>query len=192
MSKTLYYDVDGVLLDFTGPFVNFWNEGLKQNLWTGNVFSNNPDTWAFGLRNGIDDMKELNRVLDIFHKSHDHLPILHPDIAEILSDLKTRHRIELVTAYPDAKKRLDNLLHHELSFDVLSCNVNDKVTHVRKSEQQGNEVVAIFEDGPHHLDKFLPHYPGKLWAPSQWKYLESYKNDSRIRFYDSPHEWKEL
>lgn len=192
MSGTLYYDVDGVLLDFTGPFVDYWNAGLEGRLWIGSKLEKNPNTWNFGLKYGVDDMKEVNKALDEFHRIHDHLPIMHKDIPNILNELKSIYKIELVTAYPDEKKRIENLLHHNLPYDRLICNINDKLSHIKESENNGAEVVAIFEDGPHHLNKLLTYYDNKVWAPGCWKYLEPYKNDSRVRLYETPHEWKTL
>lgn len=192
INKTIYFDVDGVILDFTGPFSKFWNTGLQEKCWIGNVFSDNPDTWAFGLRPGIDDETELNKALHEFHQTHDHLPLLHPDIVTIMSELKQQYKIELVTAYPNAQKRLGNLMHHNLPYDVLSCGIIDKAAHIQAREREGDIVVAIFEDAPHHLGRYLPHYSDKLWAPSHWNYLSHMKDNKRIRFYDSPREWKEL
>lgn len=173
MSGTLYYDVDGyltsqVLLSIIGMLDQKKDYGLATN------------TWNFGLQYGIDDTKEVNKALDEFHRIHDHLPIMHKDIPNILNELKSMYKIELVTAYPDEKKRIENLLHHSLSYDTLICNVNDKLSHIK--------AIAIFEDGTtqsHHLDKLLAHYDNKVWAPGYWRYLEPYKNDSRVRLYET-------
>jgi len=190
--QTLFLDVDGVLLDFTGPFADFWNRGLQLNRWIGEPIDNNPKTWSFGYCRGIDDMSEIDRANASFNDEHDHLPLIHPDISEILSDLQNRFTIELVTAYPNQEKRVSNLLHHQLPFDKITCDVHNKLGHIQESEKNGSIVVAIFEDGPHHLEKMMPHYGGKIWAPSRWNYLKPLMTDERIRFYDSPYEWKQL
>lgn len=46
-----------------------------------------------------------------------------------------------------------NLLHHSLQCNKLVCKVNDKLEHIKESENQGANVIAIFEDGSHHIDK---------------------------------------
>lgn len=61
---------------------------------------------------GIDGMNEVNKALEEFHRIHDHLPVMHEDIPEILSELKSKYIVEIVTAYPDEKSR--NLLHCRL------------------------------------------------------------------------------
>lgn len=166
---TLYYDVDGILLDFVGPFVEYWNEGLKKKKWNGKLFDKNPETWTFGLRNGIDDMSEMNKAIEEFH---DYLPVMHGDISKILKELKSRYRIELITAYPDESKRIENLRNHNIPYDKLTCNINDKLSYIQEREKFGDQVVAIFEDGPYHLERFLPYYGNKLWAPNYWNHIK--------------------
>lgn len=190
--KTIFFDIDGVLLDFSGPFVEYWNNGLKQNLWKGKELERNNDTWAFGYRAGIDDMTDLNRALKSFHDIHEHLPVIHDDISPILSELKGKYKIHMVTAYPNIIKRIDNLAHHDLPYDSLTCGVKNKLAHIQEKEHEGHEVVAIIEDGPQHLEMLLPHYPNKLWAPREWNYLNDLKHDTRINFYDSPTEWLKI
>lgn len=192
MSKTLFYDVDGVLLDFTGPFINYWNESLLESKWKGKQLDKNPETWAFGLYHDKDDMKEINRALAEFHVIHDHLPMMHEDIVSILTELKSKYIIELVSAYPDQKKRIENLAFHNIPYDKLVCNVNNKLDYIRGREHEGVEVIAIFEDAPHHLNSFLPFYFNKIWAPNYWNYLHPYKNETKIKLYNTPHEWKNL
>lgn len=63
----------------------------------------------------------------------------------------------MVTAYPHEQRRIANLLHHKLPYDKLTCGAHDKITHIQNREREGAQVVAIFEDGPHNLDKYLPH-----------------------------------
>lgn len=189
MCETLYYDVDGVLLDFCGPFADFWNKGAEEKLWKGDNIEKNPLTWNFGLNY---DIKDTAEALDEFHRIHEHLPVMHEDLPSILDKLKCKYRIELVTAYPNENKRIKNLLHHNLPYDKLTCGVTDKLSYIKECESNGATVVAIFEDGPHHLEAFLPHYANKIWAPRCWKYLAPYENDSRIRLYETPHEWMTL
>ena len=187
--ETLYYDVDGVLLDFSLAFADYWNEGVKTGIWKGNEIDKNPNTWSFGYQYGIDDMTELNRALEIFHETHDHLQLVDPNIPRILNRLRKRYNIELVSSYPNENKRVQNLLHHKIPYNILSCNVHDKVDHIRKREDNGYKVVAIFEDGPHHLEKLLPYYGGKIWSPGHWNYLIPMKHHTGIRFYISSCEW---
>lgn len=189
---TLFYDVDGVLLDFTGPFAEYWNKGVDQGCWVGEPISVNPETWCFGYKPDVDDMTELYRVMYIFHEVHEHLPLMHEEIIQVLEVLKSKYTIELVTAYPNETKRVSNLLYHKLPYDKVVCNVKDKLSYIQDREKDGATVVAIFEDGPHHLDKLLPLYSGRIWAPNHWNYLDRFKGDSRIKFYDNPWEWMEL
>lgn len=190
--KTLYFDVDGILLNFMKPFVDYWNDGLNENLWKGPVLSYNPTTWLWGLCVDDDNLKQINKASEEFHRTHDHLPIMHSNIVEIMKELQKQYKITLVSSYPHKDRRVENLAYHNIPYDSIVCDVHDKVGYIQNAETLGDVVVAIFEDGPHHIDKYLKHYHEKLWAPSCWNYLESHKNDSRIRFYDDPQEWKEL
>ena len=184
--ETIFFDVDGVILDFTGPFSIFWNEGIKNNIWKGINISSNPHTWSFGL-----DVKDPHFIeaLKIFHEVHEDLPLLNCEVKEVMDQLHNKFFIELVTSYPHLNKRIKNLLFHNIPYDKLSCDVNDKVSYIQKS---GSKVVAIFEDGPHHIDKYLSYYPGKIWAPNQWNYLIDYKQNPKIIFYDNPKDWLKL
>ena len=189
MNRAIFLDVDGVILNFAAPLADYWNEGLKLNKWKGTPISGNPTSWSFGLDPMKDDMSELNRAIDIFHEDHEHLPLMHDNICEVLCELSNNYHIELVSSYPDLNKRIDNLLHHDIPYDKLNCNINDKLGFIQSTNK---EVVAIFEDGPHHIIKYLPHYPGKIWAPNNWEYLKPFKSDDRIIFYDDPSEWIRL
>lgn len=190
--ETLYFDVDGVLLHFSHPFSTFWNDGLTLGKWNGPILQSNPSNWSFGFRHGIDDMTTFNRVLDLFLQDHDHLPLLHSDIPDILHSLHSKYRIELVSAYPHIDRRIENLLLHNIPFDTLVCDVRDKLAYVKEQEAQGFVCVAIFEDGPHHIDAYLSSYFDRIWIPRQWNYLKEYMNKEGVRVYDSPHEWKDL
>lgn len=189
MKGTLYFDVDGVLLNFSEPFAEFWNKGLDQGLWKGNIIEGNHMTWNFG---DVNDMQDIKGGLDLFHQEHDHLPLMHEDIVSTLHELHIKYRIELITSYPNEKRRIENLARYNIPYDKLSCNVKDKLEYIQNAEAEGVNVVAIFEDGPHHLDMLLPKYGGKIWTPEYWNYLRPYYEDTRIHFYDSPHEWKKL
>ena len=192
MKRTLFFDVDGILLDFSGPFADYWNQGLNDGLWEGGIFERNPSTWNLVARHDKDDVKVMYEALHKFHENHEHLPLLHDDIALIMTELNTRYNIELVSAYPHESRRMDNLIYHNIPYDKLICNTTDKLSYIKERERQGIHVVAIFEDGPQNLDKLLLYYGNKIWAPNYWRYLESYKNISDIRMYSSPQEWKEL
>ncbi|CAH6419695.1 Hypothetical protein HVR_LOCUS771 [uncultured virus] len=192
MVEAIYFDVDGVLLDFSSPFANYWNQGLEEKRWNGNLVSDNPNTWSFGYRPGIDDMTELNKAIGSFHEAHEHLPVIHGDIPAILKELQNRYHIILVSAYPDEEKRIANLEHHGISYDIIACNIHNKLEYIQEKEKEGFSVIAIFEDGPHHIEKLLLHYGGKIWSPAYWNYLSGMKDDKRIRFYETPHEWKDL
>jgi len=183
MQKTIYFDIDGIILNFAGPFATFWNNnGYKQ-------ISDNPSDWTFGIDLNNDNLKN---ALELFHKIHEHLPLMDPDIPQILKQLQKAYRIELVTSYPHVDKRIENLLFHDIACDKLICDISDKLSYVKGCEDNGSIIIAIFEDSPSHLDKYLPHYSGKLWAPHYWNYLQDYKQCNGIQFYHSCFEWLKL
>ncbi len=45
---SLFFDVDGVLLDYTKSFSEFWNQALLENRWSGIPIGSNPLTWRMG------------------------------------------------------------------------------------------------------------------------------------------------
>ena len=190
--NTLYFDVDGVLFDFNQPFVDYWNDGLTKNYWIGDNFVKNPTTWSFGLNKDIDNMSQLHKAIKAFDESNTLLPLTNKDIPHILSKLKQKYRIELVTSYPRINHRITNLVYHNIKYDKLSCNITDKLDYVSKSENLGYNVIAIFEDAPHHIDNYLKQYPYKVWAPQEFNYLKHYSTNDKVKLYSSCQEWLSL
>lgn len=184
---SLFFDVDGVILDYSLAFANFWN-----SRWPSRPIDRNPTTWYFGLDPNVDDMTQHEAAIRLFHETHGHLDLVHETIAENMRLLSEQYTIEIVTAYPDYHRRVSNLLHHEIPYTHIACDVHDKLGYIAAREAAGVDVVAIFEDGPHHLEKYLPHYSGKIWAPNMWKYLDSFKSRDGIRWYDAPEDWLSL
>lgn len=189
--NTVFVDVDGVLLDYNKPFVKHWNEGIDSGLYTGAHIMHNPVTWTFGLTQD-DDQSELDRATMIFHDTHTPLPLLHPGVVDGLRHLYSKYNVEILSSYPDLDKRKHNLDLHNLVYHNINCNIQDKLSHINAHVAQGNNVVCIIEDGPHHIDKLLPEYAGKVWSPNMWNYLKDYLSDPRIRFYSNPVEWCRL
>jgi hypothetical protein len=190
--NTLYFDVDGILLDFNGPFVEFWNYGLVRNYWIGDEFVKNSTTWSFGLNKDTDNMSQLHKAIKEFDKSNTLLPLINKDIPYILSKLREKYRIELVTSYPHINHRIKNLNYHKIPYDKLTCNVINKLDYISNSENLGYNVVAIFEDAPHHIDNYLTKYPFKIWAPQEFNYLKHYLTNDKVKLYSSCQEWLSL
>jgi len=189
--QTIIFDTDGILLEFSRKFADWFNLHVIEGRWESSLLQGNPETWRFGFTHD-EPAPILEHALQIFIDEHDHLPLLHPDIPSILHQLHDRYHIEIVSAYPHTHKRIANFLHHNMPYDVMACGIHDKVSYIQRRIQEGLEVVAIFEDGPHHIDKMIPIFGGKLWAPNEWNYLKSYKSSPHIRFYDDPSEWLSL
>lgn len=189
MTQTIFFDVDGIILNYNRAFADFWNQGLIDNKWPGNPIDANPTTWYFGLDPAKDDMTHHEIAIQLFHETHDHLDLVHENIAHNMKLLSQYYIIEIITAYPDHNRRVANLLHHNIPYTHITCDIYDKLAHIKARELEGVHVVAIFEDGPHHLEKYLPEYGGKIWAPRLWNYLDSFKSNEEIRWYDCPEEW---
>lgn len=189
---TLYYDVDGVLLNFAGPFAQHWNAGVEEGRFTGSTIVENSDCWYLHGTGPLEEQQAIDAEIEVFHCTHAPLPLMHEDIVSHLTHLSTKYVIELVTAYPHLERRMANLALHGLPFHRITCNVSDKLAHIQAREAAGYPVKAIFEDGPHHLAKLLPHYGGKIWAPKYWKYLTHLQGDQRVRLYEHPREWQAL
>lgn len=176
---SLIFDVDGIILDFTGPFAKYHNERSKIQV------SENPTTWNMGFLPS-EDTTELYKLIDDFHIVHDNLPLIEENIPNILKQLQEKYNIILVTAYPDREKRISNLEYHNVPYDELICNATDKVECIKN-----HNVVAIFEDGPHHINKYLPNYSGKIYVPNFWNYTKDI-NKEGIQFYSNSKQWLNL
>lgn len=190
--ETIYYDVDGILLNYTKSFAKYWNEEIENGRQIGSKIDHNPLNWSFTNGKSETEKIAIDNAIDDFHENHDHLPLMHPDIPEILNGMMNKYTIELVSSYPNIYKRLDNLNYHNIPYHRMACNVKNKLKHIQESERKGSKVIAIFEDGPHHIDAIIPHYSGKVWIPQHWNYLKYLEKEPRIKFYNNPHEWKNI
>jgi hypothetical protein len=190
--QTICFDGDGVILDFSGPFSRFWNEGLASGRWEGITIDANPKQWRF--RENQPFPEEVDRAMTLFFEEHDPLPLLDPNICSILRELGQQYSLELVSAYPSPIKRQENLSMWGISFDVLSCGISDKLEYIRQREAEGIEIVAFFEDGPHYIVDMIEHFkePHVVWSPRQWNYLSHLYDHSHIRFYQEASEWMTL
>jgi hypothetical protein len=61
----------------------------------------------------------------------------------------------MVSSYTNITKRIENLLFHDLKYHSLICSVNDKLSYVKNLEKDNHNIVAIFEDGPHHIERYI-------------------------------------
>lgn len=187
MKSTIYFDIDGIILDFNLAFVQFWNEGLKSAKWKGHELFENPTNWDLGT--GLNPV-EIDLAMNTFYETHDHLPLMDANIPTILNKLRLQYYIVFVSGYPNHEKRVRDLAYHKIEYDELHTNIHDKLSFYIKN--QNVTVAAIFEDAPHHIRSLLSFYPNLIWSPAQWNYLQPYHNHHSIVFYKSVDEWLKI
>lgn len=184
MKSTIYFDIDGIILNFNLAFAQFWNEGLKSRKWRGHELIENPSNWDLGI--GLNSA-EIDLAINEFYETHDPLPLIDPNIPTVINKLKLTYNIVFVSSYPNREKRIRDLAYHGIEYDELHTNIHDKLSFYIKN--QNVNVVAIFEDGPHHIRSLLPFYANLIWSPVYWNYLQPYHKHHSIIFYKSVDEW---
>jgi hypothetical protein len=110
--ETLYYDVDGVLLNFAGPFSQHWNHGVTQGRFMGPLIPENSECWYIHGTGPLEEQQAIDAEIEAFHHTHEPFPLMHEDITTVLNRLSTQYVIELVTAYPHLDRRIANLALH--------------------------------------------------------------------------------
>lgn len=167
---TLYFDIDGVLLDWNTAFADYWNAKHPEA-----SIGNNPLNWGYN--------PEHRDMIYEFCGSSSVLPLLDPRIPEVMHQLHAKYRIEILTGGSSFEHRAANLQRYNIPFDQLTCEAHNKIDRI-------HNPVAIFEDCPRHLDFMIAAYPDRVWAPQQWHYVRSYAD--RVKLYGSPIEWLSL
>lgn len=169
---TLYFDIDGVLLDWNTAFADFWNAKHPEE-----SIGNNPLTWGGN--------PEHREAIYEFCATPIFLPLLDSKIPEIMHQLHRQYRIEILTGGSNYEHRTANLQRYNIPFDQLTCDTHNKIDRIVNP-------VAIFEDCPRHLDLMSETYPDRVWAPYQWHYVRPYASHPGIKLYGSPTEWLSL
>lgn len=191
--EIIIFDADGVLVDFSKAFAAYYNERVRSGVYQGRFVDENPNTWSMGLTDQ-DDRTQLDAAIEAFYHDHDHLPLMHESIPGVMAELQKHFRIEVVTAYPLREKRIANFIEHNIPFDTLHCDVHNKLEYALKRLKEGYRIVAIMEDGPHHISRYLSHEDtsSQIWIPSRWNYLSHLRDHPKLRPYYQETEWLDL
>lgn len=169
MRKCLVFDVDGVLLNFAGPFSTWWNRlfSVQHKV----TFDANPAVWNFDARW---PERELQPYVDNFIATSPFLPLVSSDIPDHLAALQRRYDIHLVTAWPVkwSSDRIQNLLSHGIYYDTLEFVDPAKATDRKLEAIQLLQPLAVVEDKPKTIAQVAAAGYNVL-APSQWTYVQN-------------------
>lgn len=173
MKGTIVFDVDGVLLDFYAPFLQWYNKRHETNFRV-------SDLTTYDIAAGF--KIDPQTIVD-FHEEAicASLPLLESDVSVFFSCLKKAgYRIVLNTDFPKAEeaKRIDNLADHWLQYDHL---------HFGKKADLStfyDDIVLIVEDNPKWIHLYLSQ--GYTVGVPHRDYLreEPLMQDQRIVRYD--------
>lgn len=170
-------DVDGVILNFSLKFCEYYNERND------NKILNNPDDWHYGLQ----DKKKLGRRIGDFIKTNPILPLLDDNWTSFAENLCKKYDVNIVTAYSNKDNRLNNLKLHGIKYSNIHFTDNtDKIGIVKNLNPK-----YVFEDNPEHIENLCNVLPNsKIFVPSIWNYVNTYKfsNTSNIMFYQEVNE----
>lgn len=187
----IIYDVDGVILDYNIEFMR-WYHSHTPILRRHNCIKYNPKTWEMGFVDGM-DKSILDDLINEFHSVHSgEFPLIDECIPGIISELWETHRIIIISSYPNESTRINNLVLYNIKFDEVKCDISNKTTFIQENYNI-EDVSAIFEDGPHHIDEMVNIFPGKIHSPRMWDYVyDRYHSDARVKLYNSPYDWLKL
>lgn len=175
-TKTIVVDIDGVILNFTKPFSNWWN----RNNYDARKLPENPHDWQFD----HPDLKLVLKGIEEFAKTHEPYDLMEPKIPEYLTELKKKYIVHLVTAFPERHKefRIANLALHKIPYDKLTFADGHKIDLIKEIHP-----VALVEDSPKNIMDFVEHgYP--VYVPHHWNYTKNLKHEL-ITFYEK---WEDL
>lgn len=168
---TIVFDVDGVLLDFYGTFLTWYNEKH------GTAF-HTSDLSRYDIASGLNiDPQE---IVD-FHAEDacGHLPLLETDAPALLQRLKgAGYQIVFNTDFPleHMEKRHANLAEHALCYDAIHFRAKEHLIHLY------DDIVAVVEDNPKWIRLYAPKMI--VMVPKR-PYLDNEELPSNLLWYNT-------
>lgn len=160
--KTLVFDVDNVLLNFSKAFSIWFN---KKNI-NYPLLSNNPSDYHYGYKKD----KIFRKYVKNFINEGISMEPVDKDIPKIMQKLIKNYYIVLLTAYPNMTARKIQLKQNNIPYDELIFSYpNAKHSIIYK--KKWNPII-VFEDRPSTI-KLLANHNYQVYVPNRWNYINS-------------------
>jgi len=173
--NNIIVDVDGIILDFLSPFINYLNEYHDHNLTFEDIKNYNIDSIIGKERNDF----YLNIYKDFLLNHYPEKFTYIPGALDFFNVLSQRFNLYLITALDKSKEEhrknnLKDLKYKKLIFE------KDKQKYVKKLKP-----VYIFEDCPDLIDSYVDnkHFKGNIFVPSYPYNRNKLKNYDKIIYY---------
>lgn len=197
LPKTLLVvDVDNVILDFSNPFITWWNRLYYKTPDGEPIQLSSDDTANYNFDKRI-SADVLENAIENFMLTHPVLPLLDPEIPNHLTNIRRcGYEIHLLTTCHDkwAVDRIRNLIRINIPYDSIYFGFRDKIKAISLMAQ-GHTAVVV-GDNPctiyELIDEPSIHDDTLIFTPAQWDYTRYVVDCERRLRVHRYHSWKEI
>jgi hypothetical protein len=182
-------DVDGVILDFSTGFANWWNQEMRYDLKYNHTVPTNPRDWCFEFKG---ESGVMGRKLREYMDGYPMLDLFDESAPKALEQLHKYFTIIIVTAYPHHDAREMNLemrgIKRGVHYDDMHCCPQGRIKGTKadyiESLHKHHEVEFVIEDCPEHVEQLITT-GYTVYSPRHWNYLQPLfeKFEKNIRNY---------
>jgi uncharacterized HAD superfamily protein len=141
--KNIVVDVDGVILDFSTPFINWYNEKFNKEIKTKQfpLLNHNPDKYNFDHNETYPD--DFFVYLQEFIDTKPDLNLIEENMPKFFQKLNETYNIHILSNYPHLDARCENLKKFNIPYKTIQCDVVDKLTIIKELNAE-----FVIEDHP--------------------------------------------
>lgn len=180
--NNIVLDVDGVILDFSTNFINWFNDKFKKEI-NDNKYpklSFDPHKYNFDYDETYpaDFFDQIQEYVDM----QPELPLIDKLFPLLTNLLHEKYNVHIISAYPHLDSRIANLNKFGIKYKTITCNIHDKLPLIKKLQP-----LFVIEDHPEMI-KQLSSENIKCYAPllnyttnlSKLPHVQIYTNVSQL------------
>jgi hypothetical protein len=168
-------DIDGVILDFSKAFADWFNEKHPNYEIDGVRWEcpANANDWQFNHPDNDWITEKINEFIFLGTL----FPLIDRNIPHHLLNLQKNYFIHLVTNYPTkmAPTRVATLLKYGVPYDNITFTDEHKGELVAKIDP-----VAVIEDSPKNIRSIVAE-GYHVYVPSYWNYVDCLRDEEHVR-----------